>query len=131
LPDACARAIFVSSEYKFLLVIMVQFLRNEKGTEQELLWESDSEEVILTESDGGYDEDTATAGCHRNLSESQVHIWSRLQHPWNSGGVPPFTGGPSGLRIEEALVMNRDATPITVFLLFFIKVIQLLVTKTN
>jgi hypothetical protein len=35
LPDTCARAIFLSS--KCLLVIMAQFLRNEKDTEEIIL----------------------------------------------------------------------------------------------
>jgi len=33
-------------------------------------------------------------------SGSEVRIWSRPQDTWNSGGVHPFTGGPSGLGIQ-------------------------------
>jgi hypothetical protein len=40
LPDACARVIFLFTEYKFVL-IMAQFLRNEKDIEQELILESE------------------------------------------------------------------------------------------
>lgn len=36
-------------------------------------------------------------GCHNNVSGRQVHIRSRPQHPWNSGGVQCFTGGPGDL----------------------------------
>jgi hypothetical protein len=70
-------------------------------------------------------------GCNSNVMGSQVHIWSRSQHTRNSGGVHPFTGGPCGLRIQETPHMKRDFIPITVFLLFFMEVIQLLVTETN
>jgi hypothetical protein len=41
LPDVCARVIVLSSEHKFLLVIMAQFLRNKKVIEQEPILESD------------------------------------------------------------------------------------------
>jgi hypothetical protein len=64
-------------------------------------------------------------------SRSQVHIWSRPWDTWNSGGIHPFTGGPSGMRIQDVHCVNQDSTPITVFLLFFMKVIQLLVTDTD
>jgi len=54
-----------------------------------------------------------------------------FQHTWNSGGIHPFTGCPSGLRIQEAPHVNKDSTPITAFLLFFMEVSQLLVAETN
>jgi len=63
-------------------------------------------------------------------SGSKIHIWSRPQNTWNSGGVNPFTGGPSGLSQEVPHVI-KDSTPSTVFLLFFMEVIQLLVVETN
>jgi hypothetical protein len=45
---------FLSSEYIFLLVIMLLILRNETDSEQELILESDSEEAVSCENDGGY-----------------------------------------------------------------------------
>jgi hypothetical protein len=44
-------------------------------------------------------------------------------------GFHPFTGGPSGLRIQQELHVNNYC--ITAFLLFFMEVIQLLVAETN
>jgi hypothetical protein len=66
---------------------------------------------------------TATAGRDNNASESQVHVWSRPKHTWNSGGVNPFTANPCGLMIQEMPHGNNDSTPIAVFLLFFIKAV--------
>jgi hypothetical protein len=58
-------------------------------------------------------------------SRSQVHIWPRLQGIWNSGGVHPFVGVPSGSRIQGAPHVNKASMPITVFFLFFIQLIQM------
>jgi len=44
--------------------------------------------------------------------------------------VHPFSGGPSGLRIEEVPHVNKYSAPVTVFLLFM-EVIQLLVAEAN
>jgi hypothetical protein len=53
------------------------------------------------------------------VSDSQVQIWSRPQNFWNSSDVLVFTGGLSGLRIQAALHVNKDSTPIAIFLLLF------------
>jgi hypothetical protein len=50
---------------------------------------------------------------------------------WNSAGIFPFTGGPCGLKIQEAPYINKDSTPITILLFFFMEVIQLMVAETN
>jgi hypothetical protein len=49
---------------------------------EELIMNSASEEAIP--SDSGHDEDPATAGCDDDVNGSQIYIWSRPQHPWNS-----------------------------------------------
>jgi hypothetical protein len=54
----------------------------------------------------------------------------RPQHAWNYGDVHLFIGGPCGLRIQETPHVNKNSIPITIFLLFFVGVIQLLV-ETN
>jgi hypothetical protein len=111
-------------------------LSQEKDTEQELLLETDYDKVISsysnkdidmnTNTDRGHDKDSAAT------SGSQLHIWSRPQNnPWNSSSVHPYTGGPSSLRIHEAPHVNKYATPVTVFLLSIMEVIQLLVAQTN
>jgi hypothetical protein len=48
-----------------------------------------------------------------------------------AGGVHPFIGGPSGMRIQEVPRVNKNSTPITIFLPFFMEEIQLLVAETN
>jgi hypothetical protein len=80
---------------------------------------------MVSDTTRGHDEDSAIA------SVSQVHIWSRPQNTWNFGHVHPFTGGPSGVRIQEVPHVNNDSTPVTVFLLFFMEMIQLLVAETD
>jgi len=89
------------------------------GTDCDEAGSSDSHKdtYMDTDTDRGHDEDFDAA------SVSQVHIWSRPQVTWNSGGVHTFTGGPSGLRVQEAIHVTKDSTPITVFLLFFMGVI--------
>jgi hypothetical protein len=49
--------------------------------------------------------------------------------PCNSGGVHPFIGGLSGLTVQEALIVNKDSTPIAI--LFFIKVMYVTVVSRN
>jgi len=77
---------------------MAKFLRHEKEIKQEIILETNSHEAVS--SDNGHDEDSATAGCDNNASGSQVHVWSRPQHTWNSGGINPFSGYPCGWRIQ-------------------------------
>jgi hypothetical protein len=81
---------------------MAECLRNEKYTEQGLILKTDSEEAISSESDSGHDKDAAAlTGYDSNVRQSQVHTWSKLQQPWNSGDVQPFTGCPSALRTQK------------------------------
>jgi hypothetical protein len=92
--------------------------------------ETDSDEAISSDSESEPHEDTVAAD-NNNVTGSQDKIWSRPQHAWNSGGVHPFIGALSGLKIQEAPHVNTDSLPITVFLLLFMDVIQLLVAETN
>jgi hypothetical protein len=56
---------------------MVEFMRHEKDTEQELLLETDSDGANSSDSDkdtdtkSGHNEDSATVHC---ASENQVHV---------------------------------------------------------
>jgi len=77
-----------------------------------------------SDSDSARDEDPATVSCDSNASGSQVHVQSRPQHPGNPGGDHFCTGGPCALRILEASLVNKDPSPITIFLLFFMEVIS-------
>jgi hypothetical protein len=42
-----------------------------------------------------------------------------------------FTGGYSGLRQNEAPTINKDSTTLSVFMLYFLEIIYLLVEETN
>jgi hypothetical protein len=62
------------------------------------------------------------------VSRNQDKILSRSEQPWNSDGVHHFI---EGFRIED-----KDFTPVTIFLLFLMKVTQLMMaalinTATN
>jgi hypothetical protein len=81
-----------------------------------------------------FDEDTAAAGDNNNVTGSHNKIWSRPQHPWNSGGVYPFIGAFvafSGLKTQEAPYVNKDSPPTTIFLSFLHGCDQLLVAEPN
>jgi len=92
---------------------MGQLFRNWKDTEQELILDSDSEEVISSDNDSGHDEDATTVSCDNFVNGSQVYIWSRPQHPWDSCDVHP-----SGLKIHEASHVNSDFAPVNDILIF-------------
>jgi hypothetical protein len=115
---------------------MTAFLRHEKDNEHELLLETDSDKPGSPDSDKDINTNTYTYTDRRHdgdtvaTSGSQVHIWSRSHDTWNSGGVCPFTGDLSELRIQELPHVNKESTPITIPLLFM-EVIQLLVAETN
>jgi hypothetical protein len=69
------------------------------------------------------DEDRTGTGC-RDCTNT---IQSRPSAPV----IHKFTGGPSGLRQNEAPHVNKDSLPLSVFMLFFHKIMQLLVEETN
>jgi hypothetical protein len=109
----------------------VQILRNRIETEQELILETGSDEAVSSDGESELHEDTVAAGDNNNGTGSQDNIWSRLLHQWNSGGVHPFIGVLSGLKIQEAPHLNKDTLPFTVISLSFVVVIQLLVAEAN
>jgi hypothetical protein len=101
LSGSCARATLLSSEYKFHLLTMAQFLRNEEDAELEQILESDSKETISFEHGSGHD----------NITGILV-VSSRLS------------------RIQKEPHVNKDSTSNNAFL-FFMEVIQLLIAETN
>jgi len=54
---------------------MEKFLRHEKEVDQELILETDCDEIISSDGDGGQDEDSATAAYDNNVNGSEIHIW--------------------------------------------------------
>jgi hypothetical protein len=73
---------------------------------------------------------TLVEGDNSDVSESQDKIWSRPQHPWNSGGVHYITGGLRRFEDTRGIPCEHNSTPITIFLLF-VEVIQLLAAEIN
>jgi hypothetical protein len=68
-------------------------------------------------------------GC---ASGMQVHACSRPQDTWNSSGVHPKHLRFQWTEDTRSVHVNKDSTtPITIFLLLFVEVIQLLVAKPN
>jgi hypothetical protein len=59
---------------------MAQLLRHDKDTEQDLILESNSEEVVSSVSDSRHDEDTATAGASREQGFHTYHCLFTLLH---------------------------------------------------
>jgi len=47
----------------------------------------DSDKATSRDRASGQDEDSAAMGCD-NANESQVHVWSRPEHPQNSLEIP-------------------------------------------
>jgi hypothetical protein len=89
--------------------------------------ETDSDEKISSDSESELHEDTVAAG---NVNGSQDNTLSKPQHPLNSGGVHPFIGTPSGLKIWRTPCEQGFDTDYRLFL-FFIDVIQLLMAETD
>jgi hypothetical protein len=46
-------------------------------------------------------------------------------------GANSFSGGAAGINLNEAPHVNKDSTPLCVFMLFFTEIIHLLVEETN
>jgi hypothetical protein len=87
------------------------------------------DEEISYDSDKDIDTDMYKDSANASWANgSQGHVWSRSQDTWNSGNVHPSIGDLSGLRIQEAPHVKKASTSITIFLLFSMEVIQMLVT---
>jgi hypothetical protein len=71
------------------------------------------------------------ADDNNNMTEGRGDILSKPQHPWNSGGGHPFTAAPSRMKTQEAPYVNKDSSLTTIFMLFFMDVIQMLLAETN
>jgi hypothetical protein len=102
----------------------------DKDIAQELILDTDSEahisedDISPPQSDSDTEEhDRTNTGCRD---------WTYITHSRPSAPViHKFTGGPSGLRQNEAPHINKDSSPLSVFMLSFIEIIPLLVEETN
>lgn len=91
-----------------------------------LILESDSDETISSDSECELDERNVAAGDSISVSRSLDKILSWPQQSWNSVGSI----------IEGLWTEDKDITPVTIFILFLLKMTQLIVkaliyTATN
>jgi hypothetical protein len=99
-------------------------LLEEEQITQELYLHSDSDEALTS---GDSDQTDSDTEVDRQNDRSK----------WNAGTKPTvplvhrFTGCPSVLRLYEAPHIGKESTAISVFMLFFAEIIQLLVDETN
>jgi hypothetical protein len=100
-----------------------------KDIAQELILDSDSDvyisyDDISSQSDSGSEEDSRTdTGC-RDCTDTR--------QSWNSAlVVHKFTEKPSGLRQNEAPNIHKYSSSLSIVMLFFLKIMQLLVEKAN
>jgi phosphoribosyl-AMP cyclohydrolase len=77
---------------------MAKILMTKKDTQQVLILEYGCDEAIPSHSESKLNENTVALGDNITVSRSRNEIWSK-PHPWNSGGIQPFTGGLSILSI--------------------------------
>jgi hypothetical protein len=71
---------------------------------------------------------TVTKTSHNKTTQSGEKIQSGHGAPV----IHRFTGGPRGIRHNAAPTINKDSTPLlSVFMLSFLEIIQLLVVETN
>lgn len=102
-----------------------------EDTEQGLILDSDTNVAISSDDKSELDEATAAAGKNSNASRTWDNkMWSKPRLPWNSGGIHPLTEGLSKLMTQGALHVHKNFT-ITVFLVIFIEMTHLFVTKSN
>jgi hypothetical protein len=88
---------------------------------QELFLDSSSEDKLMShDSDSDQDE-----------SQDNTQQTENTQSQHGAPVIHRFTGGPSGIRHNEAPTINKDLTSLSVFMLFFLEIIQLLVVETN
>ena len=105
-------------------------LENKRDLEQEHELESDFSESVFSDREVTSDKENVDSAGNRNMRWRLDKIWSSSQYCCISCGVVLFTGDLSRLGIQEALY-NKGYTPIAIFILIFMEVIQLLVAETN
>ena len=121
----------------------------------ELVWESESEDTAASsdstsEDEGGFQDDPGVShlqlDCPTSSSQATSssistsasdgfqtgsgHQWTRPSGP-QRGVVHTFTEGPRGKRNSVAPHSNNSSSPLSIFLLYFVEIITLLVVETN
>jgi hypothetical protein len=103
--------------------------------ERQLIFDTDSDCCTEDEdNDWGYededDEELQPSSSSLSSSSSLPSSWGTPQQNGRRD-VNNFYGGAVGINPDEAPHVNKDSTPLCVFLLFFTGIIHLLVEETN
>ena len=64
-----------------------------------------------------------------NTEETEVMFWTRRAD--DSSNVFDFTGPPSGVNRSAAPDINAESSPLSIFMLFFRQIFQLILEETN
>jgi hypothetical protein len=106
----------------------------EEDIAQELFLDSDSDahdsedELWSPDSVSDHDSDRESDRDGTRPGDAQ---WTNTRSWRGAPIIHRFTGDPSGLRQSQAPTVNKHSTPLSVFMLFFLDIIQLLVVETN
>jgi hypothetical protein len=99
----------------------------DKDIAQELILESDSDTHISE-----YDISPPQSDSYEDRTDTGCTDWTNtIQSRPSAPVIHKFTGGPSGLIKNETPHINKDSLPLSVFMLFFYEIMQLLVEETN
>jgi hypothetical protein len=108
----------------------------EDEIENQLLWDTDSDCFNDSEDsalESGSKEKEKTGSSHPlpppPPSSSSSLLWGPPQH--DIRGSNNFSGGATGVNLNEAPHVNKDSTPLCIFMLYFTANIHLLVVETN
>jgi hypothetical protein len=95
---------------------------------QKLILDSDNHisdyDIPFSQSDSDAEEDDRTdTGCRDWINSRQSQHSAPVVHK--------FTGGPSGLTKNKVHYVNKDCSPLSIFMLIFLEIMQLLLEETN
>jgi hypothetical protein len=129
--------VFSASEFHtFNFIRMATRRLEEDEIENQLLWDTNSD--CFTESEdgapgSGSEKEQETGPKHPppppQPSSSSSSLWGPPQH--DRRGSNNFAGGAVGVNLNAAPHVNKDSTPLCVFMLYFTAIIHLLVVDTN
>ena len=88
------------------------------------------ESSISISSSASDEEDAGEIGPGEQIQQSLTLQWTRPSCP-QSSVAHTYTGGPRGMKDNEASHINDGSSPLSVFLLYFAEIITLLVVETN
>jgi hypothetical protein len=93
-------------------------------------WTEEAEHVLDREFEDEEDEPQHPPPPPPNQSSSSSSSWEPPQH-YGRRSVNNFSCGAVGIKLSEAPHVNKDSTPLCIFMLYFSEIIHLLVGETN